>query len=461
MRFPTTEGVYRRLPVAFQDAAVSVQGARVLHHRHGRRFEAVARSYFERDSWPEERVLEYRDARRAIALEQASRTPYYRELFDRLGGRWEDFLPEEAWVRLPIITKDELLKDIDRFRPRPALRSDHVARSSGTTGASLSLPKSANVNAEQWAVWWRYRGWHGISRRDLCGVFTPTEIPIHSGANTRPWRRNIPGREIRFSIFHINERMMPQYIEALERFKPVWIHGNPSALALLATLFIEQGCMLSYELKHVTVGAENLQTWQGDCIRDAFGVSPVQHYGLTEAVANLSECECGNLHVDEDFAFVEFVDDPYSTRKEIVGTCFCNGAVSLVRYATNDLATPLSDGCPCGRWGRVVESLDGRLTEYVTLPGGQRVARLDEAFHYREGLAGAQIRQVADGSLIVLYVPTERWGPHSLVSLEDGLRMRVGHEVPINFEQVAEIPRTARGKTRVVVSEYAQDQGSR
>jgi len=37
----------------------------------------------------------------------------------------------------------------------------------------------------------------------------------------------------------------------------------------------------------------------------AFGLRPIQHYGMAEGVANISQCENGKLHVDEDFAAVE------------------------------------------------------------------------------------------------------------------------------------------------------------
>jgi len=450
------ESAYSHLPLVLQDVAVSIQGARVLHRRHGRRFEASSRGYFERDSWSEDRILEFRDARRALALEQASRTPYYRELFESMGARWQDFVDEDAWSRLPILTKENLAQGIDRFRPRLARRDDTEVRTSGTTGVSLSMPKSANVDAEQWAVWWRYWGWHGIQRGDWCGLFSSTPVVLDDKGASRPWRLNLAGREIRFSIFHICEATVPVFLDALERFKPEWIHGNPSAVALFATLASQADASLSYQVKHVTVGSENLQGWQKDCIARFFGVEPRQHYGLTEAVANLSECEQGNLHVDEDFAYVEFVSDDVAAPSQIVGTSFCNSAVSLLRYATGDLAWPATDRCSCGRAGRVAESLDGRMTDYIVLPDGRRIASLAAPFHATEGLGGAQIRQSPDGSLTVLYVPTERWRPDSLASLESGLRLRIGEDVVVRFLQVSEIPRTLGGKTPLVVSEYVE-----
>ena len=82
--------------------------------------------------------------------------------------------------------------------------------------------------------------------------------------------------------------------------------------------------------------------------------------GLAEAVANISECERGRLHVDEDFAAVEFVPEQTGRRHRIVGCNFTNLATPLLRYDTGDLAVLDDDGCDCGRPGRVVASVDGR-----------------------------------------------------------------------------------------------------
>jgi phenylacetate-CoA ligase len=326
---------------------------------------------------------------------------------------------------------------------------------SGTTGASLSLPVSRNVEPDQWAVWWRYRGWHGIKRGEHCALFAAAPVVI--GEKTqRPYRFNFANNEIRFSIFHISPDAANQYVSALNRHKPAWVHGKPTAIALLAKYMLEQDLPLAYRVRTVTVGSENLLPWQRNVIEKVFGTPPRQHYGLVEAVANISECPAGRLHVDEDFSYVEFVQEDVSDACGIVGTAFSNIAVSLLRYHTGDLARLSNRRCECGRWGRIVEELDGRLNDYVVLPGGKKVASLAAPFHDTECLLAAQIYQGDDGSLSVRYVPGRGWKNDFLVGLESRLRLRVGHQIAITFEQVNEVEKTARGKTRLVVSGYKE-----
>ena len=129
----------------------------------------------------------------------------------------------------------------------------------------------------------------------------------------------------------------------------------------------------------MTVGAENLLAQQAALIRQAFGVKPRQHYGMSEAVANFSECEQGRLHVDEDFAAVEFLPNPAGGYK-IIGTNLSNLATPLIRYEVGDVASLADAPCDCGRPGRVVAAVDGRKEDYVVLKNGSRLGRMDHIF---------------------------------------------------------------------------------
>ena len=134
------------------------------------------------------------------------------------------------------------------------------------------------------------------------------------------WRKNLSGRQLLFSGYHVSLQHLPAYVEELRRARLPWLHGYPSVLALLAAHLLDRGEDLGYLVEKVTLGAENLLPQQKEIIERAFGVRPRQHYGLTEAVANISECERGNLHVDEDFSAVEFIPIGEGTRHRVIGT---------------------------------------------------------------------------------------------------------------------------------------------
>src|SRR5712692_6242824 len=154
------------------------------------------------------------------------------------------------------------------------------------------------------------------------------------------------------------------YVCELRRRQPPWLHGYPSLLALVVGYMLERKIDLGYRVRWITIGAENLLPQQTELMQQALGVRPLQHYGMAEAVANISECEHGQLHVDEDFAAVEFLTGADGTGHKIVGTNFSNWATPLLRYEMGDMATMSDRGCSCGRPGRVVAGIDGRLEDY-------------------------------------------------------------------------------------------------
>src|SRR6185369_4803277 len=187
-------------------------------------------------------------------------------------------------------------------------------------------------------------------------------------------------------------------------------------------------------------------------IRQAFGVRPVQHYGMAEAVANISECDRGALHVDEDFAAVEFVEDQQG-RSRVIGTNFSNLATPLLRYDAQDIVWKADRACDCGRPGRIVDSIDGRLEDYIVLRNGARLGRLDHIFKDMVHVREAQIVQRESGVLDILVVRGEKYAQSDEQLLRREFAQRVGSDTEFKIEYVDELRRTNAGKLRFVASE--------
>src|SRR5690606_16170125 len=98
------------------------------------------------------------------------------------------------------------------------------------------------------------------------------------------------------------------------------------------------GLEIKHHIKWISLGAENVTETHKRNIKRFFKVSPIQHYGLAEGVANLSMVP-GHDHffIDEDFSYVELL--PHQDQYSIIGTNFSNYAFPLIRYHTSDLAS--------------------------------------------------------------------------------------------------------------------------
>lgn len=431
----TAETIYARLPVGLQQAACSFAGWRIRRHRYGGEFERLLREAEERSAWPAERLFEYRDQRLGAFRERALRTtPYYRE----------------AGANGGLLEKGTVRENPLDFRAQDGRAAGwKQVHTSGTTGAGLRFWATPQALQEQWAIWWRYRRWHGLEPGTLCGYFGGRSVvPIHQTAPPY-WRYDLTGRQIFFSGYHLRDQCLQAYVNELRRAKPPWLHGYPSLLALLAAYILDRGLDLGYRIGWVTTGAENLLPHQRERMERAFGVRPRQHYGLAEAVANASECERGHLHIDEDFAAVELVADGDSYR--IAGTNFSNDATPLLRYATGDHARWAAAPCSCGRAGRVLEAIDGRQEDYIVLAGGARVGRLDHIFKDLVHIREAQIVQEAPGRVRIHVARGLQYGPADEARLLREAQARLG-ETKIEIEYVPRVERSATGKLRLVVN---------
>ncbi len=265
------------------------------------------------------------------------------------------------------------------------------------------------------------------------------------------WRKNFAGRQLMFSAYHLGQTTAREYFSALADQHIEWLHGYPSIISLLAKYKVSLG--IEYRPKIISFGAESLTAPQRSAIIEAFPAAVlIQHYGQAEAVANISQCTCGSLHVDEDFSWVEFLplpDQPGLFR--LIGTNWTNAAFPLFRYDTGDIVSLNQPACSCGSSWRVVGDIDGRIEDFVELPNGTKVGRLDHIFKDMVNIAEAQIRQEKAGNLIFSVVKGSDYSADDERALLDETRKRLGNEIRVDIEYRGSIPRTRSGKLRLVV----------
>lgn len=401
-------------------------------------------------------MIGYRDQQVAQFVRHCARTmPYYKWLFAQAGLDPDRVRGLDDLKVLPILTKARIRENRDEFISSAVpLRQHRTIHTSGTVGGGFVFPSTIEAIQTQWAVWWRYRARHGIRRGMWCAYFGGRSIVPANEIPPPFWRYNYPSRQLMFSGYHMSDKNLPIYVEKLRRAKIEWLHGYPSLLALLANYLVTRGETLGYPLRIVTTMSENVLASQANVIEAAFGVRPRQHYGMTEAAANISECERGRLHVDEDFAGVEFFQDGPDTWR-VVGTAFSNRAFGFVRYDIGDNVVPVDGVCDCGHGGRLVETIDGRQEDYVVLKDGRKLGRLDHIFKDMIRIREAQIYQRTAGEFVFRVVRCLGYSVSDEKKLLEEAHKRFGDAASISIDYVDHIARTKQGKLRFVVSDLA------
>lgn len=437
---------YGASPRAVQHLAVSARGLQIRRSRLGPAFRRALADY-ERSN---------RSAEATARVQQEG----LRSLLDRLADSAPAFADRGARIEhldeLPVCTKADLLRDPAGYR----LAFDGAVAdvsTGGSTGSPLRFPTSWEAISRQWAVWWRYRRWHGIGLDTWSAHFGGTTVcPLDERSVF--WRYNVPGRQVQFSARHLTPDTVARYVAEIDRRRLPWIHGLPSTIGQLATSMAAAGLRFQQPPRWVTFGSENVPESLPALIEATWGVRPTQHYGLAEAVANFSECPDGRLHVDEDFSVVEFLpyDDPSATGgdpglRRVVGTAITNPVQAFVRYDTTDLVSGIEAGCSCGRPGRTVAAIDGRTASYAALASGARIGPVSHLFRDLPGVVQGQVFVPEAGGLLVHLVVGEGYGPSVEAELRARVLARSPEPVAVEVQVRPALQRGPNGKVPVVV----------
>ena len=447
---PTLQRIYGALPASVQHLVCSAEGYRLERTRFGRDFESLLREVEARSALPDAETAAGRDRLfHEFVSDAVMGSSFYRDqpLFHAAVAS-QPF----AAGNLPILDKAAVQAAAARIARADVAPAD-VVSTSGSTGTGLRFPVTNEAVQRQWATWWRFRGWHGIRRGEWCGYFGGRPIVPVDRRQSPFWRYNVPAHQVLFSGSHLSGQTWRAYAAELSKRRLAWLHGYPSFLARLASYLLDHRTTLGYDVRWVTTGAENLLPAQADLIERAFGVRPRQHYGMAEGAANASECPAGHLHVDEDFAFVEFVPVAHGSRCRVVGTNLTNRAFPLIRYDVGDIAQVSGAACGCGRPGRIVDAIDGRREDYVVLPDGAMVGRLDHIFKGQTRVREAQIYQPDLARVVLRVVTANGFTARDERALVDAATTWLGRQLRIEVELRDVLPRTPAGKLRFVVSD--------
>lgn len=442
--------IYDRLPVFMQNCAVSLEGLRIQLTRYGNVYEKAYREFMERNDWSYQRKCEYRDEMlRRIVKHCYETVPYYHRVFDEWSIDYRQIQTLDDLKILPMIDKQTVKEHYDDFFSTAFRRKDLIRQhTSGSTGAGFVFYMSKEAYAAEWAHVWRGNHNIGLERGTWCGYFGGRTIVPKDQAESPFFRINWPGKQILFSTHHMRPDVLSEYVMCLNKYRPEWIHGYPSAMTALANHMLDHDERLTYSPEIVTLGSENVHEYQSALIEKAFGVYPLQNYAQTEAVATFRQRSDGKIFVDEDFSAVEFVPVEDHSSYKVIGTTLTNYAMPFLRYDTKDLAVYMETVS-----GRQVLHIDGRQEDAIQVKDGSVLGRLSPVFKDQTFVAGAQIVQKSMESLLIKVVKAQGYSDGDEARLRAALDGYLKGKIGYCIEYVDSIEKAPNGKQRFVISE--------
>jgi len=454
---------YQRAPVPVQHAMATGYGLRELPRRHGGRFRREVANLDARQWWsPEELARDQASRLRSMLVWCAARVPHYRDLFDELGLDPLDINGPADLAALPLLDKETVRCDPDRFLPDGPMPRLIEQTTGGTTGTPVRYWATLDAVRANYATYEaRCRQWAGVRFGQRMASFHGQPIIPETQLGGPYWRRNLAFNQTYFSVYHLNDDTIGDYLGELARVDPEVIAGYTSAVHRVARGLIDADQVGRLRPIAVLVSSETLTPAVRADIETAFGCRVTNAYSLGELVAFVSECEQGELHISTEYGVIELLEGEAGT--EIVATGLINNGMPLLRYRTGDLATA-GDGGPsrCGRGLPVLADLVGRVDDVVRTPEGATVgpAPMSLAFQRVPRLRRAQVRQDALDELTVLVEVDPAFGPEDEAFMVGELRRRLGPTIRFLVERVDAVPRTSGGKERLVISSLNRSGGA-
>lgn len=438
--------MYEAAPQPIKSLAGRVYRAIPASLRYGAEYARFQREAREVEGWDAKAIRRYQIAALRESLMAAGKSPFYAERFAVCGVDPAKFEALEQLAEYPLLTKQDILLNRERM-VNPEI--DAGRRLYITTGGSSGVPvgfyleKGVSRPKEQayLEAQWSRRGYRvgdrvAVIRGGVTSSRAAGDISYYDA--TRNW--------LILSSYHLTLERLPEYVEALNRFRPQHLHAYPSAALMLARGLEQTGQRLGFELTSLLCGSEKLSAEAQSYLEGFFGARVFHWYGHSERVVLAAQGrESNELQFWPTYGFVEFGEADEEGNREIIGTSFHNRVMPLVRYRTGDYAK-VTNG--------VVTEIVGREHEFLVSGTGRRISLTAINMHDRifDGLLAVQFFQERAGVVECRYQLGPQWPRESEGAMRAGLMRKLGDDFEMEMREVKEVEKTPAGKHKWLVT---------
>lgn len=449
--------LYGKLPKRVQYAIGGAYNRLPSRWRLGARYSEFRALSNDADDWSEDECRAYQvEQLRSVLTHAATYCPYYRESFARAGFDPASVRQPEDLAGCPEITKDDVLKHLPEMASTQFAPADRLYL---TTGGSTGIPvgfylhRGVSRPKEQAfleAMWHRAGYFDGARLAVIRGYVTSAKASgrIVSYDATRDW--------LMLSSYHLTPERLPEYVDALERFRPDLLHAYPSAALQLAEYIERSGRPWQIPLRAVLCGSERLTLPQKRVLERVFQCRVYRWYGHSERVILAGEGRTSELfYFFPQYGCVEFGPPDDEGLREVIGTSFHNFAMPFIRYRTGDYVR-LADDAHSDREFRWPAAVDvvGREHEFLVTATGRKVSMTAFNMHDNvfDGLYALQFYQDQPGTAELRYIPRPKFHQSQLAEIDRRIRVKLGDDFRVTYRAVSEVEKTPRGKHRWLLS---------
>jgi len=405
--------------------------------------------------WDPDRLEVFRNRRLQHTLERAYyETTFYRELFDSRHLKPSDIKEKKDLAKLPVVTKEMLRNVYPVGCCRGEVGKYQEFFTSGSSGAPFVVRTDSETKAIANAMMLfraSFSGWR-IGNKVL-----QTGMTLNRGVVKRT--KDILLRVIYVSAFNLSNEMLERFLDVIDRSNIRYVMGYASSIYCLAEYAKQVG--FKHKLSGVVTWGDNLYGHYRRTIEEQFGAVVTDTYGCGEGIQVAAQCDesRGAYHIFSPYVMVEFVEEGNVVSDgqlgDILLTRLNPGAMPLIRYSIGDVGRASENKeCTCGRGLPLMEAIDGRNTDIIHTPSGNRliVHFFTGILEYYTSVDMFQVVQVNVGEITIKIVPGNGFSVKIMDAIKKEIQEKGDPGLSVYFDVVSSIPLEASSKRRFVVS---------
>jgi phenylacetate-CoA ligase len=406
--------------------------------------------------WEREGLKSYQDRQLRETLRTAcNQVPFYRELYDNCGIKSDSISKTEDLPKLPMVSKDLLRNCYPDGCTRNSGLPWREYCTSGSSGKPFAVRVDNRTMSQARALMFlraNYSGW------EIGEPFLQTGMTLQRGFLKKC--KDIFLRCHYVSAFNLSDEVLDSYLELIDRKKLKYIMGYAGSMYCLAERADKTG--FNHSLQGVVSWGDNLYQHYRDKIEQTFKCWVTDTYGCGEGIQIAAQCGMNNgaYHIFMPHVVVEVVDDDGQPVKpgemgNILLTRLDPGAMPLIRYRVGDIGRKSTDtSCPCGRGLEMLTKIEGRDTDVVVTPNGNRliVHFFTGIFEYYQTIDTFKVIQEKAGEIIVEIVPRPEFKDVHWQEIRSEILTKGDQDLEIILKLVHEIPLEKSNKRRFIVS---------
>ena len=458
--FPELQSLYDKAPYPLQNLLTTARGYTLSQMRYQRLFWEYLDELLDREKFTLAEIEAYQNEQlRNLIRYSYENVPFYRKYLSEQNLIMDDIKTTQDLSKLPVLTRETVRtcwKDL--VSSSVPDRQKIKVFTSGTCGAGLPIVYDETALVKNWAFRARQKLWANINPREWRITFFGSKIVPIRRSQPPFWTYNYFEKQILISIFHLSKEYKKHYIDFLQSNTNLLLEGFPTVLSILSDFILEKE--INIPMKAVFTDGEPLYPYIREKVESAFKAKVFDHYGMTEWVGLIQECEKGRYHLISDYGILEILDknySPVSAGEEgyLVWTGFTNPTMPLIRYQIGDKGMwDIDQHCPCGRPFPLVHPTITRDSDYLIAPDGRILSprAINQLLKNKTFFKSCQFIQEDHNTIIIRVVIGNSGAWKDIEEVENGLYDILGNSINVLIKWADKAIQYENGKIPLIVS---------